>query len=97
MLLILMTPEFWSWPLALTQNPFSMGHSFFSGTIHWVARDHALRAEVRLYDRLFEASDPDDVPEGKDFTVHLNPESLVVLEDARVEPSVLEAPAGPRC
>ncbi len=58
------------------------------GTIHWVSVSHSLPAEIRLYDRLFSASDPDDVEDGKDFTSNLNPESLSVLHDARVEPSV---------
>ncbi|MDP2956030.1 MAG: glutamine--tRNA ligase/YqeY domain fusion protein [Longimicrobiales bacterium] len=57
------------------------------GTIHWVSARHALHAEVRLYDRLFDAADPDDVPEGGDFTDHLNPDSLRVV-GAKVEPSV---------
>ncbi|MHB1192343.1 MAG: glutamine--tRNA ligase/YqeY domain fusion protein [Longimicrobiales bacterium] len=58
------------------------------GTIHWVSARHALDAEVRLYDRLFLVPDPDDVPEGGDFTDHLNPDSLRVLRGAKVEPSV---------
>jgi glutaminyl-tRNA synthetase len=66
------------------------------GTIHWVSAEHALRAEVRLYDRLFTQADPDDVPEGQDFTASLNAESLVVLPEARVEPSVADDAAGTR-
>jgi glutaminyl-tRNA synthetase len=65
------------------------------GTIHWVSAAHALPCEVRLYDRLFTAADPevdDDVP----FTTHLNPDSLVVVSDARVEPSLAGAAAGDR-
>ncbi len=58
------------------------------GTIHWVSVSHSLPAEIRLYDRLFSASDPDDVGDGKDFTSNLNPESLSVLHDGRVESSV---------
>jgi glutaminyl-tRNA synthetase len=58
------------------------------GTIHWVSARHALDAEVRLYDRLFDVPDPDDVPEGGDFTDHLNPTSLRIVEGAKVEPSV---------
>ncbi|MFQ5537069.1 MAG: glutamine--tRNA ligase/YqeY domain fusion protein [Gemmatimonadota bacterium] len=61
------------------------------GTIQWVSASHALAAEVRLYDRLFSTPDPDDVPEGGDFTDHLNPASLVVRPDAVVEPWVAEA------
>jgi glutaminyl-tRNA synthetase len=58
------------------------------GTIHWVSAAHALDAEVRLTDRLFLAPDPEDVPEGEDYTIHLNPDSAVVVEGAKVEPSV---------
>jgi glutaminyl-tRNA synthetase len=61
------------------------------GTIHWVSADHAIPCEVRLYDRLFSVPNPDEVEE---FTTALNPESLVVVRDARVEPSVGEDPAG---
>jgi glutaminyl-tRNA synthetase len=66
------------------------------GTIHWVSAEHALKAEVRLYDRLFTQPDPDAVPEDQDFTASLNPESLVVLEAALVEPSVAQDPPGSR-
>jgi glutaminyl-tRNA synthetase len=58
------------------------------GTIHWVSAPHALDAEIRLYDRLFDAADPDEVPDGQDFLIHLNPSSLTVISGAKVEPSV---------
>jgi glutaminyl-tRNA synthetase len=57
------------------------------GTIHWVSARHALACEVRLYDRLFTVPDPDDAEEGKDFLSALNPQSLVVIPEAYVEPS----------
>jgi glutaminyl-tRNA synthetase len=66
------------------------------GTIHWVSAAHALRVEVRLFDRLFSVPDPEDVPEGQDFTSKLNPDSRVVLENAYVEPSVGPDPVGTR-
>jgi glutaminyl-tRNA synthetase len=66
------------------------------GTIHWVSAAHALTAEVRLYDRLFTRPDPDDVGDDEDFMASLNPESLVVLPDARIEPSVALDPPGTR-
>ncbi|HET7040279.1 MAG TPA: glutamine--tRNA ligase/YqeY domain fusion protein [Gemmatimonadales bacterium] len=66
------------------------------GTIHWVSAEHALKAEVRLYDRLFTQPDPDAVPDDQDFTASLNPDSLVVIPDARIEPSVRFDPAGSR-
>jgi glutaminyl-tRNA synthetase len=66
------------------------------GTIHWVSAPHALPAEVRLYDRLFSVPDPDAVPDGTDFISTLNPDSLVTVRDAKVEPSVGDDPAGTR-
>jgi glutaminyl-tRNA synthetase len=66
------------------------------GTIHWVSAGHALDCELRLYDRLFAVADPDALPEGQDFTAALNPESLVTVRVAKVEPSVAEDPRGSR-
>ncbi|MEJ7810264.1 MAG: glutamine--tRNA ligase/YqeY domain fusion protein, partial [Gemmatimonadaceae bacterium] len=66
------------------------------GTIHWVSARDALPCELRLYDRLFTVSDPEDVPEGQDFISVLNPASLVVLPGAVVEPSVAKDPPGTR-
>jgi glutaminyl-tRNA synthetase len=66
------------------------------GTIHWVSARHALDCEVRLYDRLFSIPDPDDVPDGKDFIDALNPNSLVVVSGAKIEPSVAKDPIGSR-
>jgi glutaminyl-tRNA synthetase len=62
------------------------------GTIHWVAEALSLPAEIRLYDRLFSVPDPDAVEEGEDFTASLNPESLTVLTDSRIEPSIASDP-----
>ncbi len=62
------------------------------GTIHWVSAEHSLPAEVRLYDRLFLKENPDDIGEGEDFREGINPESLVVLTGARIEPSVAADP-----
>ena len=55
------------------------------GTIHWVEASHAATATVREYDRLFQVPEPDVVPEGHDFTENLNPDSLRVLEDVKIE------------
>ena len=66
------------------------------GTIHWVSAAQALSCEVRLYDRLFAQPDPDAVPEGEDFISALNPQSLVVIADAKIEPSVANDPIGSR-
>ena len=56
-------------------------------TLHWVSAAHARPCEVRLYDRLFKAEHPEDVPEGVDYKTNLNPDSLVVAQ-ARVEPDL---------
>lgn len=61
------------------------------GIIHWVSARHALEAEVRVYGRLFKVSNPDHAPEGQDFKVNLNPDSLTVLKDAKLEPSLKDA------
>ena len=65
------------------------------GTSHWVSVDHAVDAEVRIYDHLFAKEDPDVVPEGGDFKDNLNSESLVVVS-AKVEPGLDEAKPGER-
>jgi glutaminyl-tRNA synthetase len=57
-------------------------------TIHWVSAAHAIDAEVRLYDTLFAVENPDDVPEGEDFTQSLNPRSLETLRSCKLEPSL---------
>ena len=64
------------------------------GTSHWVSADHAVDAEVRIYDHLFSTIDPDDVPEGGDFKDNLNPQSLVVLKSAKLEQGLNEAKVG---
>ncbi len=64
------------------------------GTIHWVSAKHAVDAEVRLYDRLFGQESPGDVPEGQDWKDGLNPESLEILSDAKLEPSLASAEPG---
>jgi glutaminyl-tRNA synthetase len=63
-------------------------------TIHWVSAKHAADAEVRLYDHLFKAEDPEDVPQGQDWKANLNPNSLEVIQGAKVEPSLRDAKAG---
>jgi glutaminyl-tRNA synthetase len=65
-------------------------------TIHWVSAAHAVDAEVRLYESLFLKEDPNDVPEGQDFTVNLNPKSLEVIAGAKLEPGLANPPEGAR-
>ncbi len=64
------------------------------GTLHWVSAAHALDVEVRLYDRLFYAKNPMDVEEGEDFVDNMNPDSLTVLANCKVEPSLADAEPG---
>ena len=65
------------------------------GTIHWVSAPQALDCELRLYDRLFRVPDPDADAE-QDFLALVNPESLVVVRGAKIEPSVARDPNGSR-
>jgi len=58
------------------------------GTLHWVSADHALDAEVRLYDRLFMKENPEETTAGEDFKDCLNPDSLEVLTGCKVEPGL---------
>jgi len=66
------------------------------GTIHWVSAAHALDAEVRMYDYLFTKEDPGDFEEGEDFMANLSSDSLVILANAKVEPSLAEMQPGDR-
>jgi len=66
------------------------------GTIHWVSAGHALAAQVRLYDRLFLNERP-GAAKGSSFIDDLNPASLEVLDDCRVEPSLAAAQPAGRC
>jgi len=65
-------------------------------TLHWVSAEHALEAEVRLYDRLFNKEDPMDVEDGADYITYLNPNSLEVFTSCRVEPSLAGGSPGSR-
>src|SRR5271157_3916493 len=61
-------------------------------TIHWVSAEHAIDAEVRMYDKLFSKEDPDQLEEGQEFAANLNPQSLEVIAHAKLEPSLADAP-----
>jgi glutaminyl-tRNA synthetase len=65
-------------------------------TIHWVSATHALDAEVRMYDNLFTKEDPNQAEAGQPFSVNLNPNSLEVLPQAKVEPTLANALPGDR-
>lgn len=82
--------------LRCTYDPATRGGDAPDGrkvkaTLHWVSAAHALKAEVRLYDRLFLNENPGDKKETPDFKASLNPESLEVLTDCRVEPGLVNA------
>ncbi|WP_319764764.1 glutamine--tRNA ligase/YqeY domain fusion protein [Maridesulfovibrio sp.] len=67
------------------------------GTIHWVSVDHAVEAEVRLYNHLFTKENPMDNKDGSDFKDHINPESLEVRPHCYVERSLADVEPGYRC
>jgi len=64
-------------------------------TIHWVSAAEAIPIEVRLYDKLFSVENPNETPEGQDFTMYLNPKSLEVVH-GKAEPSLASARPGDR-
>ncbi len=79
-----------------TYDPESKGGKSPDGrkvkaTLHWVSAPHSCDAEVRLYDRLFTVEDPMKADEDKDFLDFLNPDSIQIIENAKLEPSVMEA------
>ncbi len=63
-------------------------------TLHWVSADHAIGAEVRLYDHLYTRPDPDGDKAGADFKEFINPNSLVKLTNCRLEPALADAASG---
>ena len=77
-----------------TKSGSSRAQRKVKATIHWVSADHALSAEARLYEHLFTKEDPDDVPEGTDWFANLNPKSLEIIADARVEPFLANTKPG---
>ncbi len=87
--------------LHCTYDPASKGGNSPDGrkvksTIHWVSAAHAVEAEVRLYDKLFACENPNDESDGQEWTSHLNPDSLDVIPDAKIEPGLAAAPPGSR-
>jgi glutaminyl-tRNA synthetase len=77
-----------------TKSGSSQSNRKVKATIHWVSAEHAKEAEVRLYDHLFSKEDPDDVPDGANWLTNVNPKSLEVLTDCRVEPILANAKSG---
>jgi glutaminyl-tRNA synthetase len=84
--------------LRCTYDPSTRGGDAPDGrkvkaTLHWVSAEHAVDAEVRLYDRLFTVEEPGKV---EDYRAALNPHSLEIIREAKVEPSAAAAPIGTR-
>ncbi len=84
-----------------TYDPASRGGNSPDGrkvksTMHWVSAKHAVEAEIRIYDKLFSKPDPFDFPEGGDLFDNLNPNSLEIVSDAKLEPSLATAKPGDR-
>jgi glutaminyl-tRNA synthetase len=84
-----------------TYDPLSRGGQSPDGrkvksTMHWVSAAHAISAEIRLYDKLFLKPDPYDLEEGQDVLDNLNPNSLEIVSDAKLEPSLGSAKPGDR-
>jgi len=87
--------------LRCTYDPATRGGNTPDGrkiksTIHWVSAPHAVDAEIRLYEHLFTKESPEDVPEGTDYKVNLNPNSLTIVKSAKLEPSLAAAQPGSR-
>jgi len=87
--------------LRCTYDPETRGGAAPDGrkvkaTIHWVSAEHAIEAEVRLYDRLFLDPNPDKGKGGPDFKTFINPNSLEILTGCKLEPSLRDAEAGTR-
>ncbi|WP_454060842.1 glutamine--tRNA ligase/YqeY domain fusion protein [Candidatus Nitrospira salsa] len=77
-----------------TRSGMSQASRKVKGTLHWVSAAHAVPAEVRLYEPLFSKANPADEKHGTDFRTYLNPDSLQILSNCQVEPSLAEARPG---
>jgi glutaminyl-tRNA synthetase len=87
--------------LRCTYDPATRGGDAPDGrrvkaTLHWVSTAHAIPVEVRLYDRLFTAEDPELIEAGQTLLDHLNPASLEVLRGCRAEPGLARSSPGTR-
>jgi glutaminyl-tRNA synthetase len=78
-----------------TKSGSAQSNRKVKGTIHWVSAQHAIEAEVRLYDRLFTVEDP-EADEEKNFVDHINPDSLRIIKNAKLEPFLRKAEKGAR-
>ncbi len=80
----------------LTRSGLPNANRKVKGTLHWVSARHAVSAEVRLYDHLFDKPDPDQAEPPQTFLANLNPKSLEIVRDGHLEPSVQSAAVGSR-
>ena len=77
-----------------TRGGWSQDGRKVKGTVQWVSARNAVNAEVRLYDHLFTRANPDDNKDGGDFLDYLNPDSLQVIKEAKMEPALAAAKTG---
>ncbi|MGE9746315.1 glutamine--tRNA ligase/YqeY domain fusion protein [Bdellovibrio bacteriovorus] len=77
-------------PVTLGGKPTADGRKV-KGIVHWVSATDCVDAEVRVYGRLFKVADPENVPDGQDFKVNLNPDSLKVIKNAKLEKGLKDA------
>ena len=85
--------------LRCTYDPATRGGDAPDGrkvkaTLHWVSAAQAVNCEARLYEHLFTAEDPTDVPEGEDWLKNVNPHSLATLANCKAEPALADAAVG---
>ena len=88
--------------LQCTYDPASKGGKSPDGrkvkaTLHWISVEHAVDAEVRLYDRLITVPDTNNLEEGKTFMDYINPDSLKILDNCKLEAQLAKADPGYRC
>jgi len=79
-----------------TRGGWSQDGRKVRGTLHWVAAEKAVTAEVRLYDHLFLKQNPNEAQAGKNFKDYINPKSLEIISDCKLEPSLAGAKSGER-
>jgi len=80
-----------------TKGGYSPDGRKVKGTIHWVSAEHAVKAEVRLYDRLFIKPNPaEDEKKGISFKEYINPDSLKILKNCLLEPNLAQCKPGDR-
>ena len=77
-----------------TRNGNPVDGRKIKGTIHWLSAKYAVDTTIKLYDNLLTLENPSDLPEDKTYNDYLNPDSLIVVEGAKIEPSLADAKAG---